>query len=300
MEQSGVIIINKPEGMTSHDVVNKMRRLFSTRKVGHTGTLDPMATGVLVILIGRAAKAAEYLSSDQKGYIATLRLGTTYDTEDITGTPLTTSDDIPTESTVFSVINNFVGDIMQVPPMYSALKVNGQKLCDLARKGVEIEREARPITVYSIEAKKSELPTDYTLSVKCSAGTYIRTLCADIGSALGCGGAMATLCRTLAGGFSIEDAHTLEEIEALTLDERLSLLIPTESLFYGIPDIKLPSFYEKLCRNGCEIYLNKLKLSLSLGQRIRLCSSSGEFFALGEIREYPDGLAIKAIKLFDI
>ena len=300
MEQSGVIIINKPEGMTSHDVVNKMRRLFSTRKVGHTGTLDPMATGVLVILIGRAAKAAEYLSSDQKGYIATLRLGTTYDTEDITGTPLTTSDDIPTESTVFSVINNFVGDIMQVPPMYSALKVNGQKLCDLARKGVEIEREARPITVYSIEAKKSELPTDYILSVKCSAGTYIRTLCADIGSALGCGGAMATLCRTLAGGFSIEDSHTLEELEALTLEERLSLLIPTESLFYDLDSVNLPTFYEKLCRNGCEIYLKKLGLNLSLGQRIRLCSKAGEFFALGEVLQYENGLAIKAIKLFDI
>ena len=300
MEQSGVIIINKPEGMTSHDVVNKMRRLFSTRKVGHTGTLDPMATGVLVILIGRAAKAAEYLSSDQKGYIATLRLGTTYDTEDITGTPLTTSDDIPTESTVFSVINNFVGDIMQVPPMYSALKVNGQKLCDLARKGVEIEREARPITVYSIEAKKSELPTDYILSVKCSAGTYIRTLCADIGSALGCGGAMATLCRTLAGGFSIEDSHTLEELEALTLEERLSLLIPTESLFYDLDSVNLPTFYERLCRNGCEIYLKKLGLNLSLGQRIRLCSKAGEFFALGEVLQYESGLAIKAIKLFDI
>ena len=300
MEQSGVIIINKPEGMTSHDVVNKMRRLFSTRKVGHTGTLDPMATGVLVILIGRAAKAAEYLSSDQKGYIATLRLGTTYDTEDITGTPLTTSDDIPTESTVFSVINNFVGDIMQVPPMYSALKVNGQKLCDLARKGVEIEREARPITVYSIEAKKSERSTDYILSVKCSAGTYIRTLCADIGSALGCGGAMATLCRTLAGGFSIEDSHTLEELEALTLEERLSLLIPTESLFYDLDSVNLPTFYEKLCRNGCEIYLKKLGLNLSLGQRIRLCSKAGEFFALGEVLQYENGLAIKAIKLFDI
>ena len=300
MEQSGVIIINKPEGMTSHDVVNKMRRLFSTRKVGHTGTLDPMATGVLVILIGRAAKAAEYLSSDQKGYIATLRLGTTYDTEDITGTPLTTSDDIPTESTVFSVINNFVGDIMQVPPMYSALKVNGQKLCDLARKGVEIEREARPITVYSIEAKKSELSTDYILSVKCSAGTYIRTLCADIGSALGCGGAMATLCRTLAGGFSIEDSHTLEDLEALTLEERLSLLIPTESLFYDLDSVNLPTFYEKLCRNGCEIYLKKLGLNLFLGQRIRLCSKAGEFFALGEVLQYENGLAIKAIKLFDI
>ena len=300
MEPSGVIIINKPEGMTSHDVVNKMRRLFSTRRVGHTGTLDPMATGVLVVLIGRAAKAAEYLSSDEKGYLATLRLGTTYDTEDITGTPLVTSDSIPSEEDVYSTIDTFVGDIKQIPPMYSALKVNGQKLCDLARKGVEIEREARPVTIFSIDTKKGELPTDYTLSVRCSAGTYIRTLCADIGAALGCGGAMATLCRTLAGGFSIDSSHTLEELEALTLDERLSLLIPTESLFYDLDTVNLPAFYEKLCRNGCEIYLSKLRTSLELGKRVRLCSQDGEFFALGEVREFENGLAIKAIKLFDI
>lgn len=300
MEPSGVIIINKPEGMTSHDVVNKMRRLFSTRRVGHTGTLDPMATGVLVVLIGRAAKAAEYLSSDKKGYVATLRLGTVYDTEDISGTPLSTCDTLPDESTVYSKVNRFVGEIMQTPPMYSALKVNGQKLCDLARKGVEIEREARPVTIFSIDARKGELPTDYILSVKCSAGTYIRTLCADIGTALGCGGAMATLCRTLAGGFSIESSHTLEELEELTPDERLSLLIPTESLFYDLNEVNLPTFYEKLCRNGCEIYLNKLRISLECGTRVRICSQSGKFFALGEVREYERGLAIKAIKMFDI
>ena len=300
MEPSGVIIINKPEGMTSHDVVNKMRRLFSTRRIGHTGTLDPMATGVLVVLVGRAAKAAEYLSSDEKGYLATLRLGTTYDTEDITGTPLTYSDEIPSEDTVYSTVNTFVGEIKQIPPMYSALKVNGQKLCDLARKGIEIEREARPVTIFSIDTKKGELPTDYILSVKCSAGTYIRTLCSDIGVSLGCGGAMATLCRTLAGGFSIENAHTLEELEALSLDQRYSLLIPTESLFNDLASVNLPTFYEKLCRNGCEIYLNKLRINLELGQRVRLCSQNGEFFALGEVREFESGLAIKAIKLFDI
>ena len=300
MEPSGIIIINKPEGMTSHDVVNKMRRLFSTRKVGHTGTLDPMATGVLVILIGRAAKAAEYLSSDEKGYVATLRLGTTYDTEDVTGTPLSTCSDIPDESAVYSVTERFTGEILQTPPMYSALKVNGQKLCELARKGIEIERQPRPVTIFSIEAKKSELPTDYILSVKCSSGTYIRTLCADIGAALGCGGAMATLCRTLAGGFSIENSHTLEELEALSPEERISLLMPTEALFYGLEAIRLPAFYEKLCRNGCEIYTSKLRLTLPLGQRVRLCSQSGDFFALGEVREYENGPAIKAIKLFDI
>ncbi|MBE6534454.1 MAG: tRNA pseudouridine(55) synthase TruB, partial [Ruminococcaceae bacterium] len=264
------------------------------------GTLDPMATGVLVILIGRAAKAAEYLSNDEKGYVATLRLGTTYDTEDITGTPISKCKIIPSEETVYSAINNFVGEITQIPPMYSALKVNGQKLCDLARKGIEIEREARPVTIYSIDAKKAELPTDYILSVTCSAGTYIRTLCADIGKSLNCGGAMATLCRTLAGGFSIENSHTLEEIENLSPDERLSLLIPTESLFYNLSAVNLPAFYEKLCRNGCEIYLNKLRISFELGARIRLCSQNGEFFALGEVRAYENGLAIKAIKLFDI
>ena len=300
MEPSGVIIINKPEGMTSHDVVNKMRRLFSTRRIGHTGTLDPMATGVLVVLVGRAAKAAEYLSSDEKGYLATLRLGTTYDTEDITGTPLTYSDEIPSEDTVYSTVNTFMGEIKQIPPMYSALKVNGQKLCDLARKGIEIEREARNVTIFSIDTKKGELPTDYILSVKCSAGTYIRTLCSDIGVSLGCGGAMATLCRTLAGGFSIENSHTLEELEALSLDQRYSLLIPTESLFNDLASVNLPTFYEKLCRNGCEIYLNKLRINLELGQRVRLCSQNGEFFALGEVREFESGLAIKAIKLFDI
>ena len=270
MELSGVIIIDKPEGMTSHDVVNKMRRLFSTRRVGHTGTLDPMATGLLVVLIGRAAKAAEYLSSDEKGYIATLRLGTEYDTEDITGAPTAVSDSIPNENAVYAKISAFTGDIMQTPPMYSALKVNGQKLCDLARKGVEIERVARPVTIYSIDAKKGELPTDYILSVKCSAGTYIRTLCADIGKSLGCGGAMATLRRTQAGGFSIENAHTLEDIEALAPEERASLLIPTESLFMSLYAVNLPTFYEKLCRNGCEIYLSKIKISLPIGTRVRL------------------------------
>lgn len=300
MEPSGVLIIDKPEGMTSHDVVNKMRRLFSTRRVGHTGTLDPMATGVLVILIGRAAKAAEYLSSDEKGYIATLRLGTTYDTEDITGTPLTHSDVIPSEDEVLSTISSFVGEIKQIPPMYSALKINGQKLCDLARNGETVERQARSITIHSIDAKKCELPTDYTLTVRCSSGTYIRTLCADIGNALGCGGAMATLRRTLAGSFSLENSHTIEEIEALDAIDRPSLLVPIESLFSGLGELRLTSFYERLCRNGCEIYLSKINAHLELGQRVRLCSHDGSFFALGEVRDFDGSLAVKAIKLFDI
>lgn len=300
MEPSGVLIVNKPEGMTSHDVVAIIRRLFATRKVGHTGTLDPMATGVLTVLIGRAAKAAEYLSADTKEYIATLRLGTTYDTEDITGTPITVSEDIPDSEKVFSVINGFIGEQMQIPPMYSALKVNGQKLCDLARKGVEIKREPRPITIYSIDAKKGALSTDYIISVKCSSGTYIRTLCADIGTALGCGGAMATLCRSKAGEFSLESAYTIEALKEMTAAERYSLLLPTEDLFSDLMPIYLPAFYEKLSRNGCEIYLKKIGLDLPLDSRVRLCSQDKSFYALGEVKDYESGKAVKVIKLFDI
>ena len=300
MEPSGVLIVNKPQGVTSHDIVNKIRRLYSTKRVGHTGTLDPLATGVLVVLIGRAAKAAEYLSADTKEYVATLRLGLTTDTEDVTGTVLTESNTIPCQEDVFSAVKSFEGEILQIPPMYSALKVDGQKLCDLARKGVTVERKARPITVFSIECTPTETNTDYILKVKCSSGTYIRTLCADIGAKLGCGGVMATLCRSEAGGFSIDGSVTLDELEKLTEPERLALLKPTESLFEDIPDLKLPAFYEKLSRNGCEIYQSKIRTSFPLASRVRMYGADGSFYAIGEVKEYESGSAIKAIKLFDI
>jgi tRNA pseudouridine55 synthase len=301
MELSGVLIVNKSEGMTSHDVVNRIRRLYGTRRVGHTGTLDPLATGVLVVLVGRAAKAAEYLTADSKEYIATLRLGFTTDTEDITGTLLTKSDTLPSSDEVKAACDSFVGDIMQTPPMYSALKVDGQKLCDLARRGIEVEREARPITVFSIDCEPTESESDYILRVSCSSGTYIRTLCADIGKSLGCGGAMATLCRSRAGDFRLEESYTLEQLEQMTADEMGALLLPIDSLFKEYPRVFLPEFYEKLSRNGCEIYQKKIKTPFPVGARVRLCSaSSGSFYALGEVREYENGSAIKAIKLFDV
>ena len=300
MEPSGVLTVNKSEGMTSHDVVNRIRRLYNTKRVGHTGTLDPMATGVLVILVGRAAKAAEYLTADTKGYRATLRLGITTDTEDVTGKILTESDALPSRDEVSAVVQSFVGDIMQTPPMYSALKVGGKKLYELAREGIEIEREARPITIHSLVSEPTERDSDYILEVSCSSGTYIRTLCADIGAKLACGGAMATLCRTRAGEFDISNSHTLDELEAMSEDERLSLLLPTVSLFSSLPEVRLPAFYEKLARSGCEIYQSKIKTSHPLAARVRLCSADGNFFALGEVREYENGLAIKSIKLFDI
>ena len=300
MEPSGVLIINKQEGVTSHDIVNRIRRLYNTRRVGHTGTLDPMATGVLTVLVGRAAKAAEYLSADRKEYIATLRLGITTDTEDVTGNILTSTASIPSPEEVFKAVKRFEGEIMQIPPMYSALKVDGQKLCDLARKGVSIERKPRPITVYSIECQSTASPTDYILKVSCSAGTYIRTLCADIGAALGCGGAMATLCRSAAGDFNLDISHTLSELEELTLEEREKLLMPAESLFADLPAVTLPAFYERLSRSGCEIYQKKIHTAFEIGQRVRLYGENGQFYALGEVGEYKDGSAIKSIKMFDI
>lgn len=299
-EPNGVLIVNKPEGITSHDVVGRIRKLYGTRKVGHTGTLDPLATGVLVILLGRAAKAAEYLVADRKTYRARLTLGITTDTEDITGKVLTSSDDIPSFEQVTAACGEFLGRIKQIPPMYSALKVDGRKLYDLAREGIEVERKARDIEIFQLFCAPTENANEYDLLVECSSGTYIRTLCADIGARLSCGGVMSALHRVRAGGFDIENSHSLKELEALEMSERYELLAPTESLFEDLPAIKLPAFYEKLCRSGCEIYQNKIKTDLANGTRVRLYSANGEFFALGEVREYESGTAIKAIKTFSL
>ena len=305
LERGGVLAVNKPGGMTSHDVVNIVRKIYGTKKVGHTGTLDPMASGVLVVLIGRAVKATEYISSATKGYRATLRLGLTTDTEDITGAVLSESTDIPPADKVKEVCERFVGDIMQVPPMYSALKVNGQKLVDLARKGITVEREARKITVYSLSCEETESKTDFILDVSCSGGTYIRTLCADIGKELGCGGVMATLERTEACGFSIEKAICLDELREYPKEELCSLLVPTEELFADLPVVRFSEFFEKLSRGGCEIYQSKIGTHHPIGKRVRIYGKGG-FFAIGEVipesecRSPELGSAIKAIKLFEL
>ncbi|MBQ8207557.1 MAG: tRNA pseudouridine(55) synthase TruB [Clostridia bacterium] len=299
-EPDGVLVVNKHEGPTSHDIVNMVRKLYHTKKVGHTGTLDPMATGVLVVLIGRAAKAAEYLVSDEKKYRATLRLGIVTDTQDITGKVISEhAGALPSQIEVIEACKSFVGKSEQLPPMYSAIKVGGRKLVDLARKGAEIEREMRPIEIFSVECSKVN-ETDYALDVHCSSGTYIRTLCQDIGEKLGCGGTMATLCRTETGGFPISESVTVDELKEMTEEELLSKLIPTESLFSSLPSVNLPAFYEKLCRSGCEIYQKKLGTDIPLGTRVRICSENGEFFALGEVLEYENGLAVKAIKTFKL
>lgn len=296
----GVLAVHKCEGMTSHDVVNKVRRLYNTKRVGHAGTLDPLATGVLVVLVGRAAKSCEYISSDRKTYRATLRLGLTTDTEDITGEVLTRSEEMPDAETVSAVCREFVGNIKQIPPMYSALKVGGQKLYDLARQGLTVEREARDITVYALDVEATDTATDYILTVTCSGGTYIRALCADIGARLGCGGVMATLERREACGISLDECKTLEEIENLGENERQGLLLPTERLFDDLEEIKLPAFFEKLFRDGCPIYQKKIKTNLSVGSRVKICSEDGHFFALGEVVEREQGTAIKSVKIFEL
>jgi len=297
-ELSGVLIVNKHGGASSHDIVNKVRRLYGTKKVGHTGTLDPMATGVLPVLIGRAAKAAEFLGADEKEYEAGLKLGITTDTEDISGNILTECAELPKKEEVFAAAKSFLGDIKQVPPMYSAIKINGRKLVDMARKGLEVERPERDVRISEIDIEvKDEEKGEYSLRVVCSKGTYIRTLCADIGKALGCGGAMSSLCRRRSGIFMVEGSYTVEALGEMSEEERAGLLMPTESLFAGEHSVTLGDFFAHLARCGCEIYLKKIRENIEKGRRVALYDKDG-FFAVGEVREYEDGLAIKPLKLF--
>lgn len=294
--KNGIVIINKGQSLTSQGVVNRVKRLFSVDKAGHTGTLDPMATGVLPVLIGRAVKASEFMLTSKKAYLAELTLGLTSDTEDIWGELTKTDAPIPSEDEFLSVLDGFRGEILQTPPMYSALKVGGKKLCDLARAGQEIERTPRPITIYRLEGERIS-DTVYRLTVDCSKGTYIRTLCNDIGATLGTGAVMSALCRREASGFTLNEAHTLEEIEAMSDEERERLVLPVERIFEELPIVSLPAFFEHLGRSGCELYQKKLGTSYPLGARVRLYGADG-FFAVGEVREYEDGTAIKPIRQF--
>lgn len=294
---SGVIIIDKHEGVTSHRIVQILRKLYDTPRVGHTGTLDPLATGVLPVLVGRAVKASEFLLSNDKEYEAVFQLGMTTDTQDITGTVLSESNHIPDEEAVRTAISSFVGDSMQMPPMYSAIKVGGVKLVDAARQGETIERESRPIHISSIDVKKLS-ETQYKLRVACSKGTYIRTLCADIGEKLGCGGVMAALRRTRSGLYNLTHAHTIEELEAAAIEQRVAMVQPCETLFADCPAIHVNDFQAKLIRGGTELYQWKLKTDFPPLTHVRIYQN-GTFFALGEVREYPEkGSAVKPIRLF--
>lgn len=293
---TGVIVINKHEGVTSHRIVQILRRMYDTPRVGHTGTLDPMATGVLPILLGRAVKASDYLVSEEKEYIATLTLGLTTDTLDTTGQVLTTSDTIPSEAEVYEAAESFVGDIEQIPPMYSAIKIDGQKLVDLARAGETVERKPRPVTIKELEVTRLS-DIEYKLRIVCTKGTYVRTLCADIGEKLGCGAAMSSLIRVRTGNFTLENAVTIEELENMTFEERVALPLPTVKLFEGLRSISVNDFYAKLIKGGTELYQKKLGTSFDDGELIRIMHA-GEFLALGRVCEYEKGSAVKPEKLF--
>lgn len=285
--------------MTSQAAVSRVRRLFGADKAGHSGTLDPMATGVLPVMLGRATAASELLLFGDKHYIATLRLGLTTDTEDVTGEVTSRHEGaLPTAAEVAASAAAFLGESLQTPPMYSALKQGGRKLCDLARQGVVVEREPRPITVHRLDITPLS-ECDYRLEVVCSKGTYIRTLCADIGARLGVGGVMAALTRASAAGFPLSAAHTLRELEEMGEEGRARVLIPTEELFAALPAVTLPPFFARLARAGAEIYERKIGTAYPLGTRLRMCDGAG-FFALGEVREYDEGLAIKPIKMFSV
>lgn len=272
---TGIIIIDKPQGWTSQDVAARLRRVFGTKRIGHGGTLDPMATGVLPIFVGRATRAVEFFESAQKEYIATLRLGLLTDTEDTSGTVLETRPVTVTQSDVEAVLPRFMGKQLQVPPMYSAVKIQGKKLYELARQGKTVERQPREIEILTLELLAAG-ETEYDLRIACSKGTYIRTLCKDVGEALGCGGCMAALRRSRAGAYTLEQSTPLEEL--LAMHERgedvEKLLLPIDSVFREHPPVRLTPRQAKACRNGA-------KCSIPLADGTYRLYEQVEFLALG-------------------
>lgn len=287
MPNSGIIIIDKPQKWTSMDVCAKLRGVFCEKRIGHAGTLDPMATGVLPVFVGRATRAVSLAPENDKEYIATLKLGVVTNTQDIWGEVLEERP-VPADARerLRTLLPQFTGVLDQIPPMYSAVKINGKKLYELARKGMEVERKARRITVYDLTLEGSSAPDTHTLRFHCSKGTYIRTLCHDVGQALGCGGCMAALRRTAACGFSLDDAHPLEEV--LEHPDPASLLLPVDSLFAGRPRLALTARQaERLSHGGA------FSTSADPGE-YRAYGPDGAFLALCKVE---DG-TLSAIKSF--
>ena len=273
---NGIVIIDKPQGWTSQDVTARLRRVYNTRRIGHGGTLDPMATGVLPVFVGRATRGVEFFEHAEKTYETVLRLGITTDTEDITGTVLTEQDAFVTGSMLEEVLEQFRGEILQTPPMYSALKVGGQKLVDLARKGKTVERQPRPVTIHELTLLGMEADGIH-LRVRCSKGTYIRTLCKDIGEALGCGGCMAALRRVSAGEYTIDEAVPLMALlESATPEDHLRQV---DTMFRRYPQVTLTANQEKRCRCG-----NSFSVKWEAGT-YRAYSQTGEFLMLAKVED---------------
>ena len=285
---NGIVIVDKPTDWTSQDVTARLRRVFNTRRIGHGGTLDPMATGVLPVFVGRATRGVEFFEHAEKVYETVLKPGITTDTEDITGTVLTERDVHLTEADVEAVLSRFRGEILQIPPMYSALKVGGQKLCDLARKGREVERKPRPITIHELTLLGVDAE-GIRLRVHCSKGTYIRTLCKDIGEALGCGGCMAALRRVTAGEYTIAEAVPLAEL--LETAEPEKYLRNVDSMFSHFPAVTLTEKQAQRCRNG-----NSFSLKIGNGT-YRTYDREGEFLALSKVE---DGVMSTVKSFFEV
>lgn len=281
----GIVIVDKPADWTSQDVTAKLRGVFQTRRIGHGGTLDPMATGVLPVFVGRATRGVEFFEHADKVYEATLRLGITTDTEDISGTVLGEKPVCVSESQVLAVLEQFKGEIQQIPPMYSAIKINGQKLCDLARKGREVERKSRTITIFALDFL-GMMDNDIRLRVHCSKGTYIRTLCKDIGEALGCGGCMAALRRVGAGSYTESEAVPLSTL--VESNDPAQYLRGVDTMFTQYPAVTLTEKQTLRTRNG-----NSFSIVLEDGT-YRAYDEKGEFLMLAKV----DGGVMSTIKSF--
>ena len=274
---NGIIIIDKPAGWTSMDVCAKLRGILKTKKIGHAGTLDPMATGVLPVFVGQATRAVSFAEGGEKEYVAGLRLGLTTNTQDTEGETLTQSPVTVGREELEAVLPRFTGEISQIPPMFSAIKINGQKLYDLARQGKEVERKARAVTIFALEVVEQVSETDYILRIRCSKGTYVRTLCHDIGQALGCGGCMFSLRRTMAAGFTLDESVTLERMQ----EGGEALLRPTDSLFRDRPDYRLKTEkQEERCRNGNPFFIQE---NLPEGE-YRIYGREGAFLCLSRLQ----------------
>ena len=274
---NGIIIIDKPAGWTSMDVCAKLRGILKTKKIGHAGTLDPMATGVLPVFVGQATRAVSFAEGGEKEYVAGLRLGRTTNTQDTEGETLIQSPVTVGREELEAVLPWFTGEISQIPPMFSAIKINGQKLYDLARQGKEVERKARAVTVFALEVVEQVSETDYILRIRCSKGTYVRTLCHDIGQALGCGGCMFSLRRTMAAGFTLDESVTLEQMQ----EGGEALLRPTDSLFRDRPDYRLKTEkQEERCRNGNPFFIQE---NLPEGE-YRIYGREGAFLCLSRLQ----------------
>lgn len=281
----GIMNVYKEAGFTSHDVVAKLRGICKQKKIGHTGTLDPDAVGVLPVCLGNGTRLCDMLTDQTKEYIARFRLGITTDTQDISGRVLEEKQVTVTSDRVKEVIAGFVGEQEQIPPMYSALKIQGKKLYELAREGKTVERKARPITIYELELNAEEHP-EYEIRVVCSKGTYIRTLCHDIGQKLGCGAVMTSLVRSRVGNFSLQDAKTLSEIQKLAEDGCLAgAVIPVEEMFRDVPAIQVQDAADKALQNGnqlkiTEVYLKNQPHDPEDGDEYRVYDRKGRFCAI--------------------